>query len=76
MFSKEVSGGIKLTCKNNKNALNETKFLDLIRIVIVEPLLTTDVSKGKSNPNCSAFFNPDDERLLNMLKLAHWIQNK
>ena len=39
-------------------------------------MFTTDVSKIRSNPNCSTFFNADNERLLNMLKLADWIQNK
>lgn len=55
LFSKEVSDAIKFVQKNNKNALNQAKFLDLIRTVIVEPLLTTDISKGKINPNCSPF---------------------
>ena len=76
LFSKEVSDAIRFRHKNNKNALNKAKFLDFIITVLVEPLLTTDLSKGRIHPNCSPFSNDDDEILLNMLKLADWIQNK
>ena len=76
LFSKKLTDSLLHEFKNNKTIENQYTFLDLIRITIVEPLLTTSTSKGNVSFNIQPFYGEDDIRLLSLLGLTDWVQNK